>query len=374
MMNPRLLFGLAVALTACAPQRSAPAPALGFAKLVDTLSEPGGYFDSDNLISNETAHLHVIGALRRLGVHGGTYIGVGPEQNFSYIAEIEPELALLIDIRRDNLLLHLLFKAMFEASETRIEYLSQLFGRSPPPDPRSWAAKDLPLLLNYLDQAASDSAAYDSVHRALMSRIEGYNIPLSAEDRSTMRRFHDEFARNGLGLTFTTLGRPPQRNYPTVRRLYLETDLEGNRVSYLASEERWRRVRDRQRQNRVVPVVGDMGGTHAIRSIAEYLRNTDRTVSAFYASNVEFYLMRAGTFRTWVESVRLLPATSSSVLIRSYFDRGFGGPDMQPGHFSSQHLQTFDRFLAMVDEPVARTYLDLVSDTASARLVAPAAP
>ena len=72
--------------------------------------------------------------------------------------------------------------------------------------------------------------------------------------------------------------------------------------------------------------------------------------------------------------MRLLPVSSSSVLIRSYFDRGFGGPDMRPGHFSSQHLQTFDRFLAMVDEPVARTYLDLVSDTAGTRLVAPGVP
>jgi len=72
-----------------------------------------------------------------------------------------------------------------------------------------------------------------------------------------------------------------------------------------------------------------------------------------------------------VKSIRLLPAKESSVLIRSYFDRGFGGPGMQPGHFSSQHLQTFDRFLAMVDEPIARTYLDLVADTAGAALTAP---
>jgi hypothetical protein len=72
--------------------------------------------------------------------------------------------------------------------------------------------------------------------------------------------------------------------------------------------------------------------------------------------------------------VRASPHDENSVLIRSYFDRGFGGPGMQPGHFSSQHLQTFERFLEMVDEPVAQTYLDLISDTASTRLTAPAAP
>ena len=370
MKFPYLATATLLLLGGCAPQRT-PAPELGFAQLVDTLSEPGGFFDTDNLVSNETAYLHVVGGLRRLGVHGGAYIGVGPEQNFSYIAEIEPELALIIDIRRDNMLLLLLFKAMFETSDTRIEYLAQLFGRKPPSDPAVWAARDLTLLLDYIDQQPLDSAAHDSVHQALLTRIDGFNVPLSAEDRTTIRRFHDEFARLGTGLTFTTLGRPAQREYPTVRRLYLETDLAGQRASYLASEERWRKVRDLQRQNRIIPVIGDMGGTVAMRAIGDYLRSTHRTVSAFYASNVEFYLMRSGTFDEWVESIRLLPATKSSVLIRSYFDRGFGGPGMQPGHFSSQHLQTFDRFLAMVDEPIARTYLDLVADTAGAALTAP---
>jgi hypothetical protein len=151
-----------------------------------------------------------------------------------------------------------------------------------------------------------------------------------------------------------------------VRRLYLETDREGRQASYLASEERWRRVRDLQRRDRIVPVIGDMGGTGAMRAIGDYLRDTHRTVSAFYVSNVEFYLMRSGSFRTWIESVRRLPANGASVFIRSYFDRGFGGPAMRPGHFSSQHLQTVERFLEMADEPVPPTYRDLIADTVGA--------
>ena len=77
------------------------------------LSERGGYFDTDNLISNEKSYLHVIPALRDGGVTGGAYIGVGPDQNFSYIAQVRPAIAFIVDIRRDNLLLHLLFKALF---------------------------------------------------------------------------------------------------------------------------------------------------------------------------------------------------------------------------------------------------------------------
>src|SRR2546426_12768429 len=94
-----------------------------FAALSARLSEPGGYFDSDNLISNETSYLHVIGKLRELGVSGGVYVGVGPDQSFSYIAKIRPKMAIIIDIRKDNLLQHLLFKAMFGRSRSRIEYL-----------------------------------------------------------------------------------------------------------------------------------------------------------------------------------------------------------------------------------------------------------
>src|SRR3954451_3361013 len=83
------------------------------AALVEQLSEEGGEFDTDNLISNERSYLEVMPALKAAGVSGGAYIGVGPDQNFSYIAQLRPSIAFIIDIRRDNLLLHLLFKSLF---------------------------------------------------------------------------------------------------------------------------------------------------------------------------------------------------------------------------------------------------------------------
>src|SRR5262245_14575437 len=67
-----------------------------FGALVARLSEPGGHFDSDNLISNETSYQHVIGKLRELGVRGGVYVGVGPDQNFTYMAKIRPRAAIMI--------------------------------------------------------------------------------------------------------------------------------------------------------------------------------------------------------------------------------------------------------------------------------------
>src|SRR5262245_14248768 len=58
-----------------------------FSRLIQDSSEEGGYFFSDNLVSNETPYLTVVDKLKQLSQPGGAYIGVGPEQNFTYIAK-----------------------------------------------------------------------------------------------------------------------------------------------------------------------------------------------------------------------------------------------------------------------------------------------
>src|SRR6267142_1215264 len=97
-----------------------------FGKYIDEWSEPEGYFDSDNFISNETSYLHVIEDLHSRVRPGGIYLGVGPDQNFSYIVHTRPTLAIITDIRRQNMLEHLLFKALFGMSSNRAEYLTLL--------------------------------------------------------------------------------------------------------------------------------------------------------------------------------------------------------------------------------------------------------
>src|SRR5687768_12006813 len=118
-----------MAIAALLPPANAQRP--GFAAQIAALSEPPGYFDTDNLISNERSYLDVMPALRALPA-GGAYIGVGPDQNFTYIAATRPAIAFIVDVRRDNLLLHLLFKALFQLSSSRPDYLSLLFGLPPP--------------------------------------------------------------------------------------------------------------------------------------------------------------------------------------------------------------------------------------------------
>src|SRR5687768_1901891 len=85
-----------------------------FWRIVTEFSEPGGYFRSDNFVSNESTWQHVIPPLKERIKPGGVYLGVGPDQNFTYIVAFEPKIAFIVDIRRDNMLHQLMYKALFE--------------------------------------------------------------------------------------------------------------------------------------------------------------------------------------------------------------------------------------------------------------------
>src|SRR5438067_256949 len=165
-MKRALLLGIAMATAIATSQiRTATQTVSTFAALSEQLSEPNGDFDTDNLISNESSYLHVIPALEQGGVTGGVYIGVGPDQNFSYIGRIRPASAFIIDIRRDNLLLHLLFKALFAASRNRTEYLSILTGRPAPDRLDTWRDASIDKIVMYLDGAKPLAALYISTTR-----------------------------------------------------------------------------------------------------------------------------------------------------------------------------------------------------------------
>src|SRR5262252_5840519 len=128
-------FGLAVLLYGCGPPPAVPErlPALladqEFWSLITEFSEPGGSFPSDNFLSNESGYQGVIPTLLKTVKRGGVYIGVGPEQNFTYIVALQPKIAFIIDIRRQNMLEHLFYKALIETSDDRAEFLSRLFAR-----------------------------------------------------------------------------------------------------------------------------------------------------------------------------------------------------------------------------------------------------
>jgi hypothetical protein len=357
---------LATSLAGCRPgaraESPAPAPTVDFAAQVAALSEPGGYFDSDNLISNERSYLHVVGALRRLGVRGGAYVGVGPDQNYSYIAHIRPSIAFMLDIRRDNLLEHLLFKALFGASRSRVEYLALLTGRPVPADVAAWRERSLDDIVAYIDSTKATPASEASARALALEGARRTKVPLSEADLATFARFHGEFITNGLELRYASRGRPTRGFYPSLRDLLLERDLEGQRTGYLAREDDFRFVQELHRKDLIIPVTGNLGGEHALASIGRLVASRGERVTALYTSNAEDYLMRDGGFVRFAQTVAALPHDRSSVIIRSYFG-GFRGmhPYMVPGYPSTQLLQTIDAFAALNGENGAPSYFDLVT-------------
>ena len=329
-----------------------------FASTIASLSERGGYFDTDNLISNERSYLQVVSELRRQSVRGGAYIGVGPDQNFSYISEVRPTVAFIIDVRRDNQLLHLLFKALFAVSETRIEYLAQLTGRPVPPALNGWRQAPIDRLIGYLDKTAVSAEAIDARKRRIEEALRKTGVPLSAEDFATIAAFHRRFMDEGLSLRFNSTGRPPQPYYPTYRDLLLETDAAGKQANFLASEDSYQFVKTLQAQDRVLPVVGDISGPSALQAVGRAIAARGERLSAFYVSNVEYYLFSQGAYPRFVTNLRAIPRTRSAVLIRSVFGRysGLG----RPGDASQSQLHPLDDLLGGYDDGRYRSYGQLV--------------
>ena len=331
-----------------------------FASLVARLSEPGGYFSSDNLVSNEASFLHVLGKLREMDVHGGAYLGVGPDQNFSYIAQLRPEVAFMIDIRRDNLLHHLMLKALFENARNRIDFLCLLTGRQAPADPQDWDDSSIQEIVEYIDVMPPDSAAFEEASRRIRASIETYGVPVTDADFATVRRFHGEFHRWGLDIRYSNRFGIPLWNMPAYRQLLVETDLEGAQLHYLAHEKTFDRIQDMQREDRIIPVVGDLAGDHALAAIGREIEARGLRISAFYVSNVEQYLMRDNSFVRFADNVAGLPFDERSVFIRSYFGRGWPHRDNVPGYYATQLLERIEDFVAVRAAGGYTSYLDLV--------------
>jgi hypothetical protein len=333
-----------------------------FGALVVRLSEPAGYFDTDNLISNEDSYLHPITTLRRVGVAGGVYVGVGPDQNFSYIAAIRPHAAVIVDIRRDNLLEHLLFKAIFARSRNRAEYLALLFGKPAPGDTTGWGAKSVEALLDYVGKARSTDAGLARIRAAVVNGAKQQGIPLSDVDVETIKRFHDAFIAEGPALRFTSYGRAPQMGYPDFAQLAASRDLEGRQRGFLASEDAFQFVKSLEDRNLIIPVVGNFAGRKAFAAIASWMAGSGEKLSALYASNVEQYLFRDNGFDVFAANVERLPRDAKSVIIRSCFTFCRNGHTHAiAGFYSVQMVQTVDSFAALHSAHRLNTYYDVVT-------------
>jgi hypothetical protein len=294
-----------------------------FWKLIADSSEPNGFFDSDNLVSNEDQYQTVIPSLAPLA-RSGAYVGVGPDQNFSYIVALQPPIAFISDVRRGNLQLHLMYKAVIDLSPDRAAFMAMLFSRKRPQGVTDKTSVDD--LFKAFERVTPDRAAYAAnLHAMLVDLETTHNFHLDHDDEQGVAYVYSSFFSGGPTLRFVS-SRGGNR-YPSYEDLQVATDAAGVHRGYLASEETYATLRTWQQRNLIVPIVGNFSGPKALRAVGGYLQAHNATVRVFYTSNVERYLFQDGIWNTFLQNVRAMPLDSSSTFIRSCFDTCSGGGD-----------------------------------------------
>ncbi len=309
--------GVPIASTSRLPDRLSDAE---YWKLLNDISEPGGYFQiEDNYTSNEPEIGQIFTMIQGRGVKGGVYMGVGPEQNLTYIAAVRPAMAFICDIRRQAVMQHLMFKAMFYLSKDRADFVSILFSKPRPAGldsttamPRMWDA------YWYLD---ADTALLNRNWRRIVDRLtreQGFTF--TADESAKLKAVFDAFQY--YGPTISTRGTQSGGRGGSSNSTF--ADLTGywpdaiNPRSFMTTEDNFHFVKSLHDRNLIVPVSGDFGGAKAIRAIGTYVRERGATVSAFYVSNVEQYLFQDGKASAFYGNVSTLPVTPASVFIRPY--------------------------------------------------------
>ncbi len=306
-------------------------PDTTFWRMITTFSEPGGYFRSENFVSNEMGLQHVISRLTAVLPPGGVYVGVGPEQNFTYVAALRPRIAFVVDIRRQNLLQHLWYKAVFELSPTRAEFLSRLFARPLPSTLDRSASADS--LVAALERVPADPARFRRTFAEVRDRLtKTHGFALDSADQWTLRYIDSVFSADGVRLNYSSgsssgWGGGGFRGMPTFGEVAAATDETGVNRGFLGSEAAYAVVRDLQRRNLIVPLVGNFSGPSTLRTVGSWLRDRGARVNVFYTSNVEQYLFQqSDDWSRFYANVGTMPLDTNSRFIRSVTNRRFNAP------------------------------------------------
>ena len=334
-----------------------------FWTMISDFSEaiPNPSFNVDNFVSNERAYQDVISELKLRSQKDGVYVGVGPDQNFTYVVAFQPRMAFIVDIRRQNLVQHLLYKAVTEMSRNRADFVSLMFSRPRPRGLRSSASVQQ-LFAAYANVEASELLFNRNYERVKSWLVKRHRFPLTPDDLRDLNRVYRAFFLAGPALRYPGPDQPPVPWFPTYEELMLATDQLQVQHSYLASERNYKKLRAMQRSNLLIPIVGDFAGDKAIRAVGGYVREHSAIVNYFYTSNVEQYLFDGDPWRRFYANVASLPLTDNSNFIRSYFDIGFRYPPgiITPDLHSVQQAESIVEFLATVDRGGIGSYQDVV--------------
>jgi hypothetical protein len=236
-----------------------------------------------------------------------------------------------------------------------------LFGK-PLPKTAGWEQKGIKELVDYIDNTPADAKLFEKTSSELRREIQKFGLSVSGSDLDSIGKIHEAFFEAGLDIRYSSHHRPPRSIYPTYRELILERDLAGNQQHYFNSEDDFQFLKKMQEQDLVVPLVGDLSGPQAMKAIGKYVAEIKEKISAFYVSNVEFYLVRQGTYDKFIENVKSLPIDRNSLIIRSYFNYyAPPHPQAEGNHFSTQLIQRIEDLLKMCQAGECENYMDIVT-------------
>jgi hypothetical protein len=207
----------------------------------------------------------------------------------------------------------LMYKALFELSPDRLDFVGRLFSRKRPTLVSSRASSSA--LLAAYEKARPDAALYQKNLEDIQASMTKHGFQLSSEDLAKIEYVYQVFYKGGPAINYEFMSTSPFTGAATFSQLMNITDTTGRNWGFLATEENYQYVREMQRKNLIVPLVGDFAGQKALRNIGRYLKAHNTTVTAFYASNVEYYLSPEEK-QAFYANLAEIPVDSSSMLIR----------------------------------------------------------
>jgi hypothetical protein len=258
------------------------------------------------------------------------------------------------------MLLHLMYKVIIEMSEARADFLSRLFSRPRPP---------------HLDRNSTPQALFDAYRtvtpsdalfrknlRTITDRlVMTHRFALTSDDAHTIEFVYRAFYLGGPDLRYSF----PQQfggRFPTYAELMMESDRTGHNHSYMATEDNFRFLKDLEKDNLLVPLVGDFGGDKVIRRVGQYVREHGATVTTFYTSNVEQYLFQTDAWSRFFDNVATMPVDEHSTFIRSYFDMRLRSPrSPNLGLRSETLLDSIAEILTAFRNGQIQTYDDVIA-------------
>src|SRR5437773_2561847 len=193
-----------------------------FWRMVTDFSEPGGAFPYENFVSNEVSYQDILPDLTKIVKPGGAYLGVAPEQNFTYIAAVRPKVAFILDIRRQNMLELLMYKALFEMSADRVEFISRLFSRPKPAGLKATASAEE--IFKAFEPIGGNSDLYKQTLQIIKDRlVKQHKFRLVGDDEQKIEYVFNVFLRGGPRMDYAYASSSPNNQVPSYYNLMVTT-------------------------------------------------------------------------------------------------------------------------------------------------------